>query len=61
VQPGGELRIAPKLAQADAELRERILRCVPSVLAIRQEVARETLDARCVPLAQRGDRRPWRV
>ena len=56
VQPGGELRVAAELLQAHAELRERLLRGVARVLGIAQDLAREPLDLRRVPRAQRLER-----
>ena len=65
VQPGGELRVAAELLQADAELGESLLRGVARVLGIAQEVPREALDlrargARTTPRARAG-RRPSRA
>jgi hypothetical protein len=52
VQPRRELRLAPELADPDAELREGLLRGVASVLAVPQQVEGKPLHARRVPLAQ---------
>ena len=46
VQPGRELRIAAELRQPDAELRERLLCRVASVLRVAQDVSGEPLDLR---------------
>ena len=46
VQPRRELRLAPELPQADAELRERLLRSVARILRIAEEASREPLDTR---------------
>ena len=56
VQPGGELRLAAELAQADAELRERFLRGVARVLRVAQQMAREPLDTRRMTGAERLER-----
>jgi biotin-[acetyl-CoA-carboxylase] ligase BirA-like protein len=56
VEPGGELRIAPKLAQPQAELGERLLGGVAGILRIDEHLRGEALDARSVPLAQRRQR-----
>ena len=57
VQPGRELRLAPELADADDELRERVLCGVACVLRVAQQVQRELLDPRRVALAERCERR----
>ena len=56
VQPGRELRLAAELADADDELRERVLRRVARVLGVAEQVQRELLDPRRVPLAERRER-----
>src|SRR5262245_43004690 len=56
VQPRGELRLAAKLADAGAQLGERLLRRIAGVLRIAEEVERKLLDARRVPLAERLER-----
>ena len=60
VQPGRERRLAAELADADDELRERVLRRVARVLGVAQQVQRELLDPRRVPLAERRERLPRR-
>ena len=57
VEPGRELRIAAELAQPQAELGQRLLSCVASVLGIGEHLRRETRDARSVPLTERRQRR----
>jgi hypothetical protein len=52
VQPGRELRLAAKLPDPRADLRERLLRRVARVLGVAQQVQRDPLHARLVPLAQ---------
>jgi biotin-[acetyl-CoA-carboxylase] ligase BirA-like protein len=56
VEPGRELRIAAKLAQPQAELGERLLGGVASVLRVGEHLRGEPLDARGVPLAERRQR-----
>ena len=56
MQPRRELRVAAELLQPHTELRERFLRSVARVFGIAEEMAREPLDLRSVPLAQRGER-----
>ena len=58
VQPRGELRLAPELADPHDELRERLLGRVARVLGVAQEVEREPLDPRRVPPAERLERLP---
>ena len=62
VQPGGELRLAPELLQPDADLGERLLGGVASVLGVAQQVPGEPLDLRGVPRRRapraRARRRP---
>ena len=57
VEPRRELRVAAKLAQALAELRQRLLGGVTSVLGIGEHLRREPLDARSMSLAERRQRR----
>ena len=57
VQPGPELRVASELAQPQAELGQRFLGCVASVLGVGEHLRGEALDARSVPLAERRQRR----
>lgn len=57
VEPGRELRIAAKLAQPQAELGQRLLSRVASVLGIGEHLRGQALDTRSVPLAQRRERR----
>lgn len=52
VQPGRELRLAAKLPDPCAQLRERILRRVARVLGIAQQMRCQLLDPRGVALAQ---------
>ena len=56
MEPGRELRLAAELADPDDELRERVLRRVARVLGVAQQVQREPLDPRGVPLAERRER-----
>jgi BirA family transcriptional regulator, biotin operon repressor / biotin---[acetyl-CoA-carboxylase] ligase len=58
VEPGGKLRFTAKLAQARAELDERLLRSVASVLHVADEVSGEAVDARRVPLDEHIERGP---
>jgi hypothetical protein len=55
VEPRRELRLASELRQPDAELRQRLLRSVTRVLVVAQEVPRQPLDLRRMPLAQHGE------
>ena len=50
VEPGRELRLAPELAQARAQLDERLLRGVPRFLEIAHELRREPVHAWGMPL-----------
>jgi hypothetical protein len=52
VEPGRELRLATKLADAHDELRQRVLCCVPRVLGIAEQVERQALDPRGVARAE---------
>src|SRR2546429_3887706 len=52
VQPGRELRLAAKLLDLDAELRQGFLRRVPRIFRIAKQMARELLHPRCVPFAE---------
>ena len=52
VQPGRELRVAAELLQPYAELRERLLGRIASVLGIAEEMTREPLDLRRMSLAE---------
>jgi len=61
VEPRGELRVAAKLADTDAHLRERLLGRVPRILGVAQEMAREALDAGRVPRTQRVESEPVAV
>ena len=56
VEPGRELRLAAELAQPDAQLGERLLSGVASVLRIGEHLRGKTLDPRSMPLAERGER-----
>src|SRR5438477_318448 len=56
VQPRRELRVAAELRQPDAHLRERLLRSVAGVFRIAEEMARQPLDPRGVPGAERLER-----
>src|SRR5439155_10093186 len=56
VKPRRELRLAAELADAHAELRQRLLRRVARVLAIAEQMARQLLHARRMPLAERLQR-----
>jgi len=56
MQPGRELRLAPELADSNNQLGKRVLCSVASVLRIAQQVKREPLDARRMPLAERRER-----
>jgi hypothetical protein len=56
VQPRRELRLAAELLEADAELRQRLLRRIARVLGVAQKVARKPLDARRMPDAERFER-----
>ena len=53
VQPGRELRLAPKLLDLDAELRQRLLSRVARILGIAKQMAGELLHAGRVSLAER--------
>jgi len=57
VEPGRELRVASELAQPQAELGQRFLGRVASVLGVGEHLRGEALDARGVPLAERRQRR----
>ena len=61
VQPGRERGLAAELRQLDAELCERVLGGVARVLAVTQQMVRQPLDARRVPLAERCQRAPIAV
>lgn len=56
VEPGRELRFAAKLAQADAQLGERLLSGVASVLRVGEHLRGKALDPGSVPLAERRQR-----
>lgn len=56
VKPRGELRVAAELLQPDAELRERLLRCVARVFGVAKEMPSKPFDLRRMPFAQRGER-----
>jgi hypothetical protein len=56
VQPRGEARIASKLRDPDAQLDERLLRCVTRVFGIGEDMGRDALDARRVAVAERVER-----
>ena len=56
VQPCGELRAAVELLQADADLRESLLRRVVRVLAIAKHAQGEPFDGRPVAREQRIER-----
>src|SRR5215213_2597838 len=56
VEPGRELRVPAELPQPETELGEGLLGGVSCILGIREQVRGQALDARSVPLAQRGER-----
>ena len=56
MKPGGELCVAPELAEPSAELLERLLGGVPGILEVEHEMLCEPLDARRVALDQRVER-----
>jgi BirA family transcriptional regulator, biotin operon repressor / biotin---[acetyl-CoA-carboxylase] ligase len=56
MKPRGELRLAAELAQARAELDERLLGRVPCLLEIAHELRGDPLDARGVALDERVER-----
>jgi biotin-[acetyl-CoA-carboxylase] ligase BirA-like protein len=53
VKPGRELRLTAKLAQPHAELGERLLGGIASILGVGEHLCGEALDTRRVPFAQR--------
>ena len=53
MEPGGERRLAPELAELDAELGQRLLRGIARILGVTEHVSRETADAGSVALTQR--------
>ena len=61
MQPGGELGLAPELADPRAELGQRLLGRIASIFRIVQEVPGELLHTRGVPLAERRERLPVAV
>ena len=56
VEPGRKLGLAAELAEPDAELGESLLRRVPRVFRVGEEMGGEPLDTSRVPLAQGGER-----
>src|SRR5207248_10604539 len=52
VQPGRELRLATELAQAETELRQRLLCRVTCVFWIAEEVLGQPFDSPCVADAE---------
>jgi hypothetical protein len=56
VQPGRELRVAAKLAEPLADLREDFLRGIARIVWVAQDVQREPLDLRRVPFEQHLER-----
>ena len=57
VEPGRELGLAAELAQARAELDERLLGGVPCFLEVARELGRKPVHARCVTLDEGVERR----
>jgi biotin-[acetyl-CoA-carboxylase] ligase BirA-like protein len=56
VKPGGELRLAAELAQARAQLDERLLRGIPRLFEIAHDLRREPVHARCMPFDENVER-----